>query len=49
MYKQGNATDQVLTNLNLENEEKVFKMYPYLLNTAHLILILVPLHALLVL
>jgi hypothetical protein len=41
------ATDQVLTNL--ENE-RVFKMYPYLLNTAHLILILVPLHyALLVL
>jgi hypothetical protein len=47
---KGNATDQVLTNLNLETKEKVFKMYPYLLNTAHLILILVPLHyALLVL
>jgi hypothetical protein len=40
MYK-GNATDQVLTNLNLENERKGLKMYPYLLNTAHLILILV--------
>jgi hypothetical protein len=41
---KGNATDQVLTNLKKENERKVFKMYPYLLNTAHLILILVPLH-----
>jgi hypothetical protein len=47
---KGNATDQVLTNLNLENERKGLQDVSVFLNTAHLILILVPLHyALLVL
>jgi hypothetical protein len=38
MCKQGNATDQVLTNLNLENERSS-RCIRILLNTAHLIIL----------